>query len=106
MEWVSGNVFIRANKLAKSGDLIEGHKHHFDHTLVIFKGGIKISATLPNGTQVEREASAPAQFLIRAQVVHTIVATSDNTEIWCVYSHRDHQGDVIQNYDGWSDSYT
>ncbi len=106
MEWVSGNVFIRANKLRATGDLTQGHKHNFDHTLIVFKGAIKITATLPNGNIVEREAQAPAHFLIRADVIHKIVATVENTEYWCVYSHRDHQGDVIQNYDGWSEAYT
>jgi hypothetical protein len=105
MEWQSGNVFIRANKLAKAGDLTAGHTHNFDHTTIIFKGAVRITAKLPNGTEIVREADAPAHFLIRAEVTHEIVATADDTEYWCVYSHRTHQGDVVQDYDGWADAY-
>jgi hypothetical protein len=104
-EWQSGNVFIRANKLHKSGDVTKGHKHNFDHTTILFKGSFKITAHLPNGTEVIREASAPAHFLIRADVEHTLVATSDDTEYWCVYSHRTPQGDIVQDYDGWNECY-
>ncbi len=105
MEWQSGNVFIRANALAKSGDKTDGHKHAFDHTTIIFKGAVRITAKLPNGTEITREATAPAHFLIRAEVQHAITATVDDTVYWCIYSHRTHQGDVVQAYDGWTDAY-
>lgn len=105
MEWQSGNVFIRSNRLAKAGDKTTGHTHNFDHTTIVFTGGIRIEATLPNGTQIVREANAPAHFLIRAEVSHEITALTDGTEYWCVYSHRDHQGEVVQVYDGWTEAY-
>ena len=105
MEWQSGNVFIRPNKLAKAGDRTDGHTHNFDHTTILFKGSFRITARLPNGTEVVREAQAPAHFLIRAEVSHEIVATADDTEYWCVYSHRTPQGEVVQEYDGWRESY-
>lgn len=105
MEWVSGNVFIRPNKLAKAGDRTDGHKHNFDHTTVVFKGGVHVKAKLPNGTEIERDFIAPSHCLIRADVEHEITALSDDTEYWCVYSHRDPQGEVTQHYDGWGTAY-
>jgi hypothetical protein len=105
MEWQSGNVFIRSNRLAKAGEQTVGHTHNFDHTTIIFTGGIRIKAKLPNGTEIVREATAPAHFLIRAEVAHEITALADNTEYWCVYSHRDHQGEIVQVYDGWAEAY-
>lgn len=105
MEWISGNIFIRPNKLEKAGDVTEGHTHNFDHTTVVFKGAVRIKATLPDGSTVEREFTAPAHCLIRADVIHEITALVDHTEYWCVYSHRNAQGEVTQVYDGWTGPY-
>jgi hypothetical protein len=66
---------------------------------------VRITATLPNGKEIVREAQAPAHFLIRAEVCHKIEALTDNTVVWCIYSHRTPDGEVIQTYDGWDDAY-
>jgi len=63
---------------------------------------VRIIAKLPNGTEIIREASAPAHFLIHAEVHHEIVALEDDTEYWCVFSHRKPDGEVIAAYDGWA----
>jgi hypothetical protein len=101
MEWVSGNVFIRPTKFSRVGEVVEGHKHHFDHTTIVFKGGIHVHATLPNGTVIERDFTAPAHFLVKKDVIHEITALTDDAEFWCIYSHRNAQGDVVQEWDGW-----
>jgi hypothetical protein len=101
MEWISGNVFIRPNKLANKGEKISGHRHQFDHTTIVFKGGIHVKGTLPNGSIIERDFVAPAHCLIRADVEHEITALQDDTEYWCVYAHHTPQGDVVQEYTGW-----
>jgi len=103
-EWVSGNVFIRPNTMTK-GDVINGHKHNFDHTSIIFTGAVRVVATLPDGRKVEVERAAPAHLLIKADVEHEITALEDNTEFWCVYSHRGPQGDIVQEYTGWPEAY-
>lgn len=105
MEIVSGNVFIRKNPLSKAGDFVDGHQHNFGHTTIVFKGAVHVKAKLPNGTVVEREFVAPAHFLVRADVEHMITATMDDTEFWCVYSHRNAQGDVVQESNGWGAAY-
>jgi hypothetical protein len=103
MEWVSGNVFIRANQPAK-GVASPGHTHNFDHTTIVFKGAVHVSATLPNGTVIERDFYAPTHFLVRRDVLHEITALEDGTVYWCVYSHRNPQGDVVQEWDGWREA--
>lgn len=105
MELASGNVFIRKNPLAKAGDFVDGHKHNFDHTTIVFKGAVHVKATLPNGTMIERDFIAPAHFLVRADVEHEITAMADDSEFWCVYSHRNAQGDVVQDANGWGAAY-
>ncbi len=104
MEWVSGNIYIRPNRLSESGAKIEGHKHKFDHTTVVFTGAVHVKANLPDGSVREGDFKAPAHFLVRKDVEHTITATEPDTVFWCVYSHRTPQGDVIQDFDGWMEA--
>lgn len=105
MEWASGNIFIRPNPLPKAGDKTDGHTHNFDHTTIVFKGAIHVKATLPDSSVIERDYVAPAHCLIKADVTHEITALVDDTVFWCVYSHHTPQGDVVQDYDGWTDAY-
>lgn len=105
MEWVSGNIFIRPMTLLKAGDKIKGHTHKFDHTAIVFTGALKIKAKLKDGREVEQEFQAPAHALIKAGVEHELTAIDDGTIVWCVYSHRSPQGDVIQQYIGWHPAY-
>lgn len=104
-EWVSGNVFIRPHRLNK-GEAMDGHKHNFDHTTIVFTGSVRVEATLPDGDVVVRQFTAPSHFLVRAEVTHRIESLEKGTQIWCVYSHRNPQGEIVQDYDGWEESYT
>ena len=141
MEWSSGNIYIRPNKMELKGDTIDGHEHHFDHTTIVFTGSVRVQGSyvyhkmrcqnckhewesrkpericpqcksdltnrisLRSEMIADREFKAPSHFLVKAQVVHKITALEDNTEYWCVYSHRTPQGEIVQNYTGWPDSY-
>lgn len=105
MERVSGNIFIRPMKFEKAGDKRPGHKHNFDHTTIVFTGSVHVKAVLPDGRTMERDFIAPDSFLVKADVEHVITALADNTEAWCVYSHRTPQGDVVQEYNGWDHAY-
>lgn len=105
-EWISGNIFIRSNELPKVGDKVDGHKHNFDHTTVVFKGAVHVKAKLPDGSVREGDFEAPAHFLVRADVEHEITATADNTVFWCVYSHRDPQGRITMENHGWAEAYS
>lgn len=104
MEWVSGNIFIRPMKFEKAGNKVDGHKHNFDHTTVVFRGGVHVKAKLPSGQVIERDFMAPSHFLVKAEVEHEITALADDSEAWCVYSHRTPQGDVVQTFTGWEDA--
>lgn len=106
MEWISGNIFIRPMRGAKTGDLLaDGHRHNFDHTTIVFKGAVHVEALLPDGRVVTRDFAAPSHFLVKAEVEHKITALADDSEAWCVYAHREPQGDVIQDYTGWEGAY-
>ena len=105
MEWVSGNVMIRPNLLAKAGDVLPGHLHNFDHTLIVFKGSLRIHGECPDARIVEKEFVAPSHALVLKDVIHTITALQDDTEFWCVYSHRHPNGEISQEWTGWNDAY-
>lgn len=106
MERISGNIFIRPMRGEKAGDLMaDGHEHKFDHTTIVFTGAVHVEARLPDGTVLQLDCTAPGSFLVKKDVFHKITATADNTEAWCVYSHRTPQGDVVQEYTGWEKAY-
>ncbi len=104
-EWISGNVFIRPNELSEKGGKVNGHKHNFDHTTIVFKGSVHVKGVLPNGNVIERDFVAPSHFLVKADVEHEITALEDDTIFWCVYSHRDPQGQVSVENTGWGPGY-
>lgn len=133
-ELISGNVFIRPNLLTSVGKRIDGHRHNFDHTTIVFTGAVHVRATQPDGRVIERDYEAPSHFLVRAEVEHEITAieshehraigallaekdpvkirgflerkySDTSSEPWCVYSHRDPQGRITQEYTGWEEAY-
>lgn len=106
MEFVSGNIFLRPNPLAKAGDFIQGHTHNFDHTTFVVHGAVHVLVTDIDGrTVIEGDFVAGEHFLVKAQYMHKITATQDGTLVTCIYSHRTPQGDVIQQYNGWGSNY-
>lgn len=110
MEWISGNVFIRPNKLEKAGDKTEGHSHNFDHTTYVVSGRVRVIARNDKGEQIaDRNFGGPddhgRHFLVKKDVWHEIIALEDKTEYHCIYSHRTPQGEVSQVNTGWQDAY-
>lgn len=108
MEWASGNIFLRPNLGMSKGQVIEGHKHNFDHTSFVTKGAVHVKAQTPDGRTIEGyfgEGYPFSHFLVLADVEHTITALLDNTDFYCIYAHRTPQGDVVQEVTGWTRAY-
>lgn len=108
MELSSGNIFIRQMAFAKAGDVVNGHTHNFDHTTYVVRGSLRIEK-LDGGRVVqtiEKKASDGHNWaLIKAGVCHRITAMEDDSMGHCIYAHRNPQGEVVQEYDGWSAAY-
>jgi quercetin dioxygenase-like cupin family protein len=104
-EYAAGNIFIRENPLPKVGDRVAGHKHNFDHVTYVVRGAVHVHATKPDGTEIEADFRAGQHFLVKAEVLHEITATEDDTLFHCIYSHRTPQGDIVQEYSGWGPAY-
>lgn len=100
-EIVSGNIFIRPVVLQKKGDFVDGHEHTFDHTTIFFTGSVHVHTKDPScGCEHDYDFTAPAHLLIKKGIHHLITATSaEGATFWCVYSHRDQQGEVVQEMD-------
>lgn len=107
MEWVSGNIFIRPNLMAKAGDMVEGHDHTFDHTTIVFRGSFLLRKKDADGVILdERTLTAPCSVLVLKDVWHEFTALEDHSEFWCVYAHRDPQsGEVVQDQNGYYGAY-
>lgn len=105
-EWISGNIFIRRHCFSAVGEGIDGHTHNFDHTSIVFTGAVHVKAETPDGRIIEQDFRAPSHFLVKADVKHQITAIEPGTQFWCVYSHRDPQARITQEYDGWEAAYT
>ena len=105
MRFNSGNIGLMPNLSMKKGQVVHGHKHNYDHTTFLLSGAISVR-TVVDGIETVTEYWPPNRyFLVKANVEHELTALVDNTEFWCVYSHRDAAGHVIQTDEGWEKSY-
>jgi hypothetical protein len=106
---VHGNIFIRPNERMHKGQVIQGHKHNFDHTSFVTDGAVHVKAFLPDGTVLERDFGRGYQFrhfLVLAGVEHEITALEDDTNFYCIYAHRNAQGEVVEEQTGWHGAYS
>jgi cupin superfamily acireductone dioxygenase involved in methionine salvage len=105
---ISGNIAFREVRPAffdPERGFPEGHEHEFDHTTYCIRGGIRIQLVWPDGTKKWYDLRAGEWLLIPAHVRHAMAATEQETVAHCVFSHRDPQGDVVQEYTGWDKAY-
>lgn len=122
-EFASGNIFIREMRFENAGEVVIGHKHNFDHTTYVARGALRIEKLEPLRTKttiglrgepivevvewksiksVEKRAGEGFNWvLIKADTVHRITALEDGSIGHCIYSHRNPQGEIVQEYDGW-----
>jgi len=99
-EFASGNIYIRTSgsPLTK-GAVVKAHAHNFDHTSFVMSGSVRVKKD-----GAEQICAAPAWLLIEAGVEHEIEALEDGTVFWCVFAHRNQQGDVVQEFTGWHEA--
>jgi quercetin dioxygenase-like cupin family protein len=109
MEFVSGNNFIRPMQFAAVGEVVDGHAHNFDHTTYCTRGAVRIEKLDADGNALQAiELHAVRNYnwaLIKAGVSHRITALEANSMCHCIYAHRTPQGEIVQQFDGWSPSY-
>lgn len=82
-----GNVWAR-RWWWKKGEGFPGHKHHFDHVSLLYRGSAKVTVE-----GVETTYSAPAEIIMSKDKVHHVQALEDNTVWMCVFACRDVEGE-------------
>lgn len=132
---IIGPVAIRREVLEKICQESVGHTHNYDHTTIVIRGRLKIIyhegvpmtleereawvaerraegttdvLDIPTHKWVEKdrkEYSAGAAVFIAADIRHTLKALDENTQYMCVFSHRDFDGLVTQDYVGNAKAY-
>lgn len=99
-----GPVGIRGFHLEKLCETSEGHQHNYDHTTIVIRGRLKVTYRYEkDGQIVEGESAEFGQneaFVIKAKVFHTLKALEPDTLYSCIFSHRDFDGQIVQNYAG------
>jgi len=115
-EPVLGNIYVRKMYFAEAGDVMNGHTHNFDHTTIVFKGSVRVRYT-KDGELKERIVSAPKSgkgkptergegyFVVPKYIEHEIIALEDDTEAWCTFAHRGRHGEVVQDFEGYTEAY-
>lgn len=102
-----GPVAYRPFNLPEECQENAGHLHHYDHITVVQAGALKVFWR-KDGEDVERESRVyhPGEFfLVKADTYHRIKATKPGTRYACVFTHRDHDGLVVQEYEGHLEAY-
>lgn len=109
MEYASGNIFIREMRFDRAGDVVQGHTHNFDHTTYVARGSLLVEALNEDGSvkksAIKRAGEGHNWVLIKKDVKHRITALEDGAIGHCIYAHRTPQGEIVQEYDGWTPAY-
>jgi len=106
---LAGPIGYRQFHLDKTCESHQGHEHKYDHTTIIIRGRVKVFYSYEkDGQKVEGESEEYGQgetIHIKKNVHHKIKALEDNTQYWCVFSHRDFDGIVCEHYVGNQEAY-
>jgi quercetin dioxygenase-like cupin family protein len=85
------NIWSRQMHFEKAGDVEQGHTHQFDHLSLLAAGSVDITIE-----GVTTSFTAPHMIYIRADKEHELVATADNTVVYCIHALRDKvTGDIL-----------
>ncbi len=86
------NLYSRMMVFEKSGDLEQGHFHHFDHLTLLASGSLRVTVK-----DIPTVFKAPTMIFIKADLKHELVALEDNTVAYCIHALRtpDSDGDIL-----------
>lgn len=91
------NVYTRMMHF-KSKNIVEiGHKHFYDHSMLLATGSVSIKMYDPDLKEFlpEVKFTAPATIFIKKGMVHQIESLEDNTIAYCVHALRDETENII-----------
>lgn len=91
------NVYTRMMHFEKSGVKELGHKHYYDHAMLLASGSMKVSVYDPDKKEYHPEVDykAPSMVFIRKGLIHQLEALEDNTVAFCVHALKDEDEQII-----------
>lgn len=105
---IEGPIGRRRHILPKTCDTCVGHQHNYDHSTIVVCGGIRVTIRdREDGPIVSERDYLPGSdpVFVAARKFHTIKALFDSTVYFCLFSHRDFDGMVSQEYMGNQEAY-
>lgn len=94
------NIWVRRKIFDGIGDEIKGHKHHYDHLSILSSGKVRVDIINPITKElVQKEYEAPATIIVRKDYFHNVTALSDDVTWYCIFAHRDIDGNVYTSED-------
>lgn len=87
-----GNIFARMMHFQKSGDVMQGHKHFYDHPTLLARGRLEVNF---EGAITVYEA--PCMIYIQQEAEHRLTALDDDTLAFCIHPIRSNalEGDIL-----------
>lgn len=103
-----GNVYFRPMRFEKKGQVVEGHKHNFDHVTFIWRGAVEVRVWRDDESRADakpKRFSAPSKIMIAKDRFHEFTALEDGTMAECIYALRDGEGQVTDVWNGLMGAY-
>jgi quercetin dioxygenase-like cupin family protein len=98
-----GPVGIRRFTLGAACQEHRGHTHNYDHVTVVERGSVRVfTREAEGGPEKEwpKVYRAGQWFVVKRDLYHRIKALEPGTAYSCMYWHRDHDGLVVETYEG------
>ena len=86
------NVWVRQKIFTKVGEEIGGHKHKYDHLSILARGEVQLRVD-----DTIKVFKAPTFIVIPKDKVHNATALTDDVLWYCVFAHRDIDGEVFDS---------
>jgi hypothetical protein len=100
-----GGFGIRRGELQGVGASTITHKHTFDHITHLQHAG-RVEMLDDEGNVVRfKDCPAGGFAFIAKGAMHRIVCTGERLLYECLYIHRNPDGEIVDEYDGWMPGY-
>jgi len=93
---VMSNMWFGLMVFKKSGDLMEGHKHKFDHCTLLSYGQFRvIKYDLNNEIEINEVVDSPCLIHIAKENLHSIEALTDDARACCCHAIYEDEKDLF-----------
>lgn len=87
-----GDTFIRRIIVKSANSYVPQHSHSYDHVTVLGTGAVE----LWEGSFFKGKVVAPAEILIKANVLHSFKTLEDNTTLFCIHKNGGSVPEILE----------